>query len=161
MWHAIKGRMNKKYLFATALLVLLNSPLALAIDSTIKLKTITGEEVEVMTTELVKALNGTRNASQNFEHATVNDDGSISLLKPRVKFSGYNYPIAYRGYYRDDGSSSADGICRLYGFKTASAAPIYNRNTSTITYAVVVSKDGNVERLVDTTTEIRSITCRE
>jgi hypothetical protein len=139
----------------TLLLASLLSSSVFAEPTTHSVQTVEGQVVQVTTTELLKSLNAGQGFSKNYAEAVMNDDGTVSLLQPRVKFSGQDYRISN---YNGSDYSSLLGICLLYGFSAFSASPLVDSIASRQP-AVVINDDGRVAFTTMSSYLVNTVTC--
>lgn len=89
-----------------AILCVAGASLATA-SSTIVVNSLDGEDVEVSTSEILRAYYESFEG-EGFNRKIENGDGSIAVINPVFEYAGKKIPV---GRY-----TSEDGLCRHYGF---------------------------------------------
>lgn len=91
-----------------------------------------GALVEVSRSEIYKASQKLKGFSTNYEKIYLNDDGSVTIVNPKIKFENQNYLFSY--------SSNPYAVCARYGYMTV--AQVKNQEGAALGTAIYKSPDG-------------------
>lgn len=101
-------------------------------SNSVQITTLNGELVDVSSSEVYKAAQKLKGFSTNYDKVYLNDDGSVSIVNPKVSFENVKYLFSY--------SSNPYAICARYGYMTVTQ--VENQEGASIGTAIYKSPDG-------------------